>query len=341
MAGSWPAMQYSRCRDRRLLRGLRRRGPSVPSVAGSRQQCRSIHIVDVEPIADSAPDHSGSFMVAPIAAERACIAASGVSAGAITNWLGVAAKSGTVSLIAGISGKSATRSAEVTPKMIRFSSAALSHGGIQADHAERHFARHDGRDRRAAALEGDLLELEIGHVLQDLDRQMLNGGNAGGGVEILSGTGTHQIHELLHVACASVGVRDQSQRGTGQMGDRHEAFERIVADIAMHDRGVQRARLAEIDCVAVRTSARCMRGGNSAASAGPVFHHDLLSEFLGCPFTDDAGDGVHPAARRETDDHGHGLRWDSQTEHVRWQAEGAARSALRAIYALGFLHEFK
>ena len=154
-------------------------------------------------------------------------------------------------------------------------------------------------DRRAAI--GHMQHVALGHRLEQLRRHVHRGAVAGRGVGNLAGIGLAVVDELLD------GLHRHRVRHHQHVGELHDARDRRgVADEIERQLLVERGRdrvvgRDEQQRVAVRRRTDRGGGGDIAAGAGAVFHHELLAEMVRQPLAHDARHDIDRAAGGEAD----------------------------------------
>ena len=159
--------------------------------------------------------------------------------------------------------------------------------------------------RGAAALVGDVDELQLRLAHQQLDREVVRRAAAGRGDRQPSGLGMGERDELL------VG-RDRGLEGRGEhegdrldRPDRDEIPHRIVAEVLEHGGpGGDGAARAEQQRVTVGRRLGHRGGSDPARGACAVFDDDLLAERVGQLLRDQTAGDVDAAAGRKRHDQG-------------------------------------
>ena len=150
------------------------------------------------------------------------------------------------------------------------------------------------------ALVGDHVELELGRELERLRHHLTDARQPGRAVAQRLGTGARLGDELLERAHAALRADDQHDRRAGQIGDRREVLDRIVAGLGIGHRNDdgERQRI-DAEGVAVGLGGGDRLHADDAGGAGAVLDEELLLERGREMIGGDARELIGGAAGRE------------------------------------------
>ncbi len=157
---------------------------------------------------------------------------------------------------------------------------------------------------------GNVRDGDASHALEQFGRQVRNRAIARRRHIELARIGLGVGEQLLHVLDRQVIVHDQRVGGLGHQRHRLHALDGIVRQLAVDGRcdGLA-ADGAQQQHRAIRLGTRHLGGGDGAAAARLVLHHDgdlgVQLKLRG----DRAGDDIVATAGREADQHPHRARW--------------------------------
>ena len=157
--------------------------------------------------------------------------------------------------------------------------------------------------RRRAALVGHVQEIDAGHLLEHLAREVRAGAGAGGGEGVFAGVGLGQRDQFGNGAGGKVEPRHQEVRHRPQHGDAGEILGGIERQLGVERRRDRvRGDRVEADRVAVGGRLGDDVGADIAARARAVLDDELLAGQLTELGADDAGECVgRPAGRKDHD----------------------------------------
>ena len=144
-------------------------------------------------------------------------------------------KPGRVSAIAGTSGICEKRLPNEAPSITSLPALACGTTPGMVPKASTVSPPEHRGDRRHRALVRHMHQVDAGHLLQPLDREVRDRAVAGGAVGQLAGAGLHHLDELGHRARVQVRARHQHHRRAGDDRDRLEVVQHVVGQL-----GVQR-----------------------------------------------------------------------------------------------------
>src|SRR5438309_876245 len=200
----------------------------------------------------------------------------------------------------------------------------------RADEAHLDDSRHQVLLRRPAALVRHVVELDPGHVHEELGDEVLRAAVAGAGEVDLARLLLRSRDQLLHRIHPERGVHDPHVRPGGDADYLREVGERVVRHRLVHVRRDHERRGGEEQRVAVRLRLRHVVRSDRASGAGPVLDEELLPEGLGELLRDDAPGHVGRAARRKRDHDAHRTAWISLRRRRGGKQQGEAKSGKRA-----------
>ena len=170
-------------------------------------------------------------------------------------------------------------------------------------HHHRHASGHEIEERRAAALVGNVHELDAGEDVQELAREMLRRSEARRReIDLLAASPFAISISSFMLRAANEGCTMKTFGDSRELRDRREIPDRIEADARVETRARDEIRRGEEQRVAVGRRVRDELGADVAGGAGPIVRDDLLAEALAELLRDDAADGVRRAARRLRND---------------------------------------
>ncbi|MNT17667.1 hypothetical protein D3C72_1528290 [compost metagenome] len=179
--------------------------------------------------------------------------------------------------------------------------------GRQVVQRELRLVGQQGVDQGRAAAVRHVHGLDLQGVLEQFGVELPHAADAGRGVVQFVGTGLQQGHEFGQGLGRYVDVRHQHVRRARQLRDRGEILDRVVAQVAAHQRVGQMGALRRGDQrVAVRLGARHALAADGAAGAVAVFDDDRRAQRLAQRFRVDAADQVDGSACGERHDQGDG-----------------------------------
>ena len=162
--------------------------------------------------------------------------------------------------------------------------------------------------RRAAALVGNVHDVDAGLQLEQLHAEMLRRPGARRGVGELARLLLGERDQLGQRVRRQAGMRHDHQRHQEDVGDRQEVGERLVRQVGI-EAGIDAERAAgdHHERVAIGRGRLAVLRGGDAAAAGLVLDDDLLLPHLAELLGHQAREDVRRLSRREGHDEAHGL----------------------------------
>ena len=204
-------------------------------------------------------------------------------------------------------------------------------------HAADHYldvAADEVGDRLTAALVGDVLHVDAGHVVEQFTGQVADAGDTRGGETDFFRIGLGVGDELLEVLRRQRGMGDKNIRGAGDLGDRCEILHRVIGHFV-----IKAGADADIGDVTehhgVTIGGRFRDNGHAdvAVGAGAVVDDDLLAQLIRQHRRNRTRQRIRAAARGVGHDKTH------RTRRIGLRGNGRGRGQQRGADQYGFEHQ--